>query len=82
MKQVDSEIEGFSEKAKFNDTEGEMKVEHARVVERLVKDQCACSGTKVLGKRDDFSGCAEVSCAALYNWICLSGSFHVCARRG
>jgi hypothetical protein len=39
MKQLGSEIEGFSEKVEYKDVNGKLKVEYARF-ERLVTDQC------------------------------------------
>jgi hypothetical protein len=39
MKQLGSEVEGFSEKVEYKDADGKTKVEYARF-ERLVTDQC------------------------------------------
>jgi hypothetical protein len=39
MKQLGSEIEGFSEKVEYKDVNGKLKVDYARF-ERLVTDQC------------------------------------------
>ena len=52
MKQLGSEVEGFSERVEYKDADGKTKVEYARF-ERPVTDQCMLMIQGCSGKRDD-----------------------------